>query len=151
MMKFYISLNRSLALSFFLLIFFCYACKTNQDTLSTFSDTEDYILNGNNYSQAGDYQNALLEYTKAIDVNPNDMLAYFSRGAVSHLLEQYENAISDYSKAIEIDPTFMMPYHNRSNAYKTLGMYDKADADIIKVQELTKLLEDSRKIHAESK
>ena len=84
-------------------------------------------------------------------MNPNDTLAYFSRGAVLHLLEQYENAISDYSKAIEIDSTFMMPYHNRSNAYKTLGMYDKADADIIKVQELTKLLEDSRKIHAESK
>ena len=151
MMKFYSSLNRSLALSFLLLIFFCYACKTNQDTLATFPSIEDHILKGNNYSDTGNYQKAASEYTKAIDENPNNALAYFSRGAVLHLLEQYEDAISDYSKAIEIDSTFILPYHNRSNAYKTLGMYDKADADIIKVQVLTKLLEESRKISSESK
>ena len=150
-MKFYIFLYRYLVLFFCLLIFFCFACQTNQEALGTSPSIEDHILKGNNYSDEGDYQNAALEYTKAIDENPNNALAYFSRGAVLHLLEQHENAISDYSKAIEIDPSFMLPYHNRGNAYKTLGMHDKADADIIKVQELKNLLDETKKVSTESK
>ncbi len=149
-MKFCTYSYRSSVLCFLLLFAFFLACQTNQDNLTPSFSNEDHILKGNSYTDAGDYQNAVLEFTKAIDKNPNNALAYFSRGAVLHLEEQYENAISDYTKAIEIDPSFIFPYHNRSNAYKTLGMNTKAEADIIKVQELAKLLEDSKKLSTES-
>ena len=101
---------------------------------------------------------ASLGYVVAQEVDLAGSYYHFSQAKIyefradyAKAVDEFEKAINHYSKAIEIDPTFMMPYHNRSNAYKTLGMYDKADADIIKVQELTKLLEDSIKIPVESK
>ncbi|MBM26711.1 MAG: hypothetical protein CL760_13745 [Chloroflexi bacterium] len=144
-MKFCAYSYRSSVLCFLLLFTFFLACQTNQDNLTLSSSFEDHILKGNSYTDAGDYQNATLEYTKAIDENPNNALAYFSRGAVYHIKEKYEEAISDYTKAIEIDPSLIVAYHNRSNAYKQVGLLDKAEADITKVQELNKLLEDAKK------
>ena len=79
-----------------------------------------------------DYANAIKSYNQAIELNPNNALAYKDRGEVHYDLKNYSQAISDYSKAINLKPNYAMVYvlyNNRGNAYAELKEYNKAIAD----------------------
>jgi tetratricopeptide (TPR) repeat protein len=48
---------------------------------------------------------AIQDYTKAIELNPNKQYQdYLDRGKAKHLIQQYDSANSDFNKAIEISP-----------------------------------------------
>ena len=52
-----------------------------------------------------DYEKAEADYTKAIDLDPENDENYYYRGYFySWTLEDYEKAIADFTKAIELDP-----------------------------------------------
>ena len=51
-----------------------------------------------------DYQGAIEDYDKAIELDPNYAKAYNNRGAAKGNLGDNQGAIKDYDKAIEIDP-----------------------------------------------
>ena len=51
-----------------------------------------------------DYQSAIDDYTKAIEIDPSDAHYYYSRGNAKEKLEDYQGAIDDWNKAIELDP-----------------------------------------------
>ena len=61
----------------------------------------------------GDYQGAMADYTKAIEINPEYAPVYYFRGSAKDDLGDYQGAIDDYTKAIEIDPEFASAYNNR--------------------------------------
>ena len=46
----------------------------------------------------------IVDYNKAIEINPQDADAYYNRGIAKYDLGDYQGAIVDYSKAIEINP-----------------------------------------------
>ena len=95
---------------------------------------EDHNYQGLVLNDKGRYDEAIAEYTKAIEINPNYSTAYTNRGNVyfNHLME-YDLAIADYSKAIELDPNNALAYENRSGVYYTNKQYDLAIADDSKV------------------
>ena len=85
----------------------------------------------------GDYLGAIADYTKAIEIDPEDIESYNNRGLVKHELEDYSGAIADYTKAIEINPTYYVdPYVNRGVAKYELNDYSGAIADYTKAIEL---------------
>ena len=47
---------------------------------------------------------ALADYTKAIEINPNDFDAFDKRGYTYSLMEQWQKAIADYQAALAIKP-----------------------------------------------
>ena len=63
------------------------------------------------------YDKAISDYTKAIEINPRFAEAYYNRGLAYGKKGQYDKAISDYTKAIEINPRFAEAYNNRGDAY----------------------------------
>lgn len=65
---------------------------------------EEYFYKGNEESEKGDYSNALADYTKSIELEPNAPSAYNNRANVYNLLKKYDDAVKDYSKAIELKP-----------------------------------------------
>ena len=69
----------------------------------------------------GDYDRVLQDYTKAIDLNPNDAMTYNNRGGAYYLKEEYESAIVDFTKAIELNPDYAIAYNNRGRAYGVRG------------------------------
>ena len=90
------------------------------------------------YKLAGDgnCDEAILEYTKAIAVEPNMAAAYINRGAAYASNKQYTLTIADCTKAIELNPTLPMAYVNRAYAYNATGEYILAIDDCNKAIEL---------------
>ena len=80
-----------------------------------------YLENGNTKYNLGDYSGAILDYNKAIEINPNDAGAYYKRGNAKRILGDNRGAIQDYNKAIEINPNDAEAYLKRGNAKDKLG------------------------------
>ena len=96
----------------------------------------DYIRRGNRAYDEGRQQDAMKEYSKAIEIYPENVGVYIGRGNIYDDLGQYEKAIKDFDKAIELDPNYTIAYYNRGNEYKKLGEHEKAIKDYDKAIEL---------------
>ena len=88
------------------------------------------------YYELKQYEKAIEDYNKAIELNPNDAEVYTNRGNPYYKLKRYEKAIEDYSKAIKLNPNDAVAYYNRGNAYDELKRYEKAIEDYSKAIEL---------------
>lgn len=91
------------------------------------------ILNGNPKSPdcrgdeslfAGNYLQAVDDYTAILDLNEKDKNAYRRRGEANFNLKNYPQALADYSKAIRLDPTFSEAYINRGITRHRLNQDD---------------------------
>ena len=54
-------------------------------------------------SVEGNYQGALADFTKVIELEADNAGAYYNRGLTTIYLTLYQSAITDYSKAIKMD------------------------------------------------
>ena len=52
----------------------------------------------NKYEQ-GDYQGAIADYTKALKINPKDVISYSNRGIARELVNDLQGACDDWRKA----------------------------------------------------
>ena len=62
--------------------------------------------------EAGNYQGAITDYDKAIEIDSQSAFAYYSRGIAKSKLGDYQGAIADYTKALEINPQDADVYSN---------------------------------------
>ncbi len=102
---------------------------TTDDAKNFFSSAE--IKFGNN-----DVEGALVDYSKAIELNPTFADAYNNRGSIKSDLGDIQGATADFAKAIEISPSFITAYLNR--AALKLDQSDKqgATADLLQAAKL---------------
>jgi Tfp pilus assembly protein PilF len=84
---------------------------------------------GNAWSDKGDLDRAITDYTEAIHLDPNDANAYASRGKAYQSKKEYDRAIADYDQAIRLDRNNANAYGNRGNARSDRGDLDRAIAD----------------------
>jgi tetratricopeptide (TPR) repeat protein len=70
-----------------------------------------------------------------IAANPNDHLAWSSRGFRLNNLGRYDEAIASYDKAIEFKPNDPKAWNNRGFSLNNLGRYDEAIASYDKAIE----------------
>jgi tetratricopeptide (TPR) repeat protein len=96
----------------------------------------DYYHNGFAKDAKGDLDGALADYTKVIEIKPDDCEAYSSRGLVKFQKGDYDGAIADCSKAIEIKPDYAGAYVNRGLVEHQKGDLDDALADFNKAIEI---------------
>ncbi|XP_060537380.1 small glutamine-rich tetratricopeptide repeat-containing protein alpha isoform X2 [Cylas formicarius] len=95
---------------------------TEEDKLKA----EEHKTKGNNAMKDLDYQAALNEYTRAIELNPYNAVYYCNRAAAYTRLEKDWLAIKDSNEAIKIDPTYGKAYGRLGIAYSNLNKYDLA-------------------------
>jgi tetratricopeptide (TPR) repeat protein len=69
------------------------------------------------------------DFNKDIELNPNDVEAYYYRGLASGKQLRIDDAIADFTKAIELNPDFSMAYSSRSYAYLLKGKLEQAASD----------------------
>ena len=83
------------------------------------------------------YNNAFRDLTKAIEINPAYVEAYWTRATVRRARKESERAIiEDYDKAIKANPGNAEGYYNRGMAYHGSGKADQAMADYSKAIEI---------------
>jgi tetratricopeptide (TPR) repeat protein len=90
----------------------------------------DYAKRGNQHRHKREYQKAIRDYDRAIEIDPGTSAGvYLDRGLTWFLQSQVDKAITDYTRAITINPDFALAYNNRGMAYDSKAEYDKAITD----------------------
>ena len=82
------------------------------------------------------FQDALVDYSNLIRIEPDNPSHYFHLAGVKQSLKQYKFALADYNKAIELDPNNANYYCGRAGMYKNLNQYKHALIDYKKAIEL---------------
>ncbi|CAD8187367.1 unnamed protein product [Paramecium pentaurelia] len=87
---------------------------------------EQHVICGNQSYESGRTDEALLEYDKALILNPNNSLIYHNRGILYYNMEKNQEALLDYNKAIALNPMDSKIYNNRGNLYSDLARQEEA-------------------------
>jgi tetratricopeptide (TPR) repeat protein len=95
-----------------------------------------YYVRAGAYKTKGDNDQAIADYTKAIEANLRYAAAYTARGIVHQIKGDNDAAIADYTKAIEIDPRDANAYVGRGMVYRLKGDSDHAIADYTQAIEI---------------
>ena len=90
---------------------------------------EHYIKEGKDFLQANKVEDALVSFTKALQLDPKSITALINRGNAFCKQGSYENAIEDYSEVIRLDPKNGKAYNNRAVAYWYNNEPFKSQAD----------------------
>ena len=77
----------------------------------------------------GKHQEAIIFYSKTIELDVQFKEAYFYRANNYYNLKKYHKAIEDYSNAINADPNYYEAYHKRGLSYAEIKSLDKAIID----------------------
>jgi len=91
--------------------------------------SEDWYEKGVHSLNSERYEEAIMAFSKAIEMNPKHADAYANRGGIWYYKEQYEKAIADYTKALAINPQSAEYYNNRGAAWFQLGAFSRAIED----------------------
>lgn len=83
----------------------------------------------------GEYELAVSDYNKAIELNPADAASYLNRGQAYSAKKSYDLAILDYDKTIQLDPKDSTAYLNRAGIYEQKGNLLQAVSDYQKAIE----------------
>lgn len=87
------------------------------------------IREGNNRVQTGNFGDAILSFSLAIQVNPESAEAAFHRGITYFYIMRDQDAIADLTQAIQLNPKLAKAYSYRGLVFYGLGQLDDAIAD----------------------
>ena len=90
---------------------------------------------GNEHMINLEYQQAIEEYTKTIELRPDFHRAFFMRGNAKNFMGDHEAAIEDYDATISLAPDFASAYFQRGIVHFNSDNFDQAIADWEKVLE----------------
>ena len=93
------------------------------------------LSEGNKFFNKQDYSNALQNFNEAIELNPDNIFAYFKRGQTSTLTNNLPSAISDMTKYLSYYPNDATAYFIRAGAYLTSGNIEEGMNDLTKAIE----------------
>jgi tetratricopeptide (TPR) repeat protein len=114
--------NRLIKLSWIILpisLFFLFSCASTEGIKSEAKDARFYNNRGIDYGEKGQYDQAISDLNKAIEINPSYGKAYNNRGIVYRLKGQYDQAISDFNMAIAINSLEADGYNNLAWLFAT--------------------------------
>jgi tetratricopeptide (TPR) repeat protein len=86
----------------------------------------DYIEQGKAFYFEGRFEEAIASYDKAIQIEPDNPKAWFSRGAALAKLQRIEEAIAAYENAIQIKSDFSEAWFGKGVAFVKLQQNEEA-------------------------
>jgi len=112
--------------------------------------SEKYYLRGVAYIEKGYYDQALTDFTEALNINPNYAYAYLFRGDAYYLKGEFDLAITNLTKAIKTNDkkdkyVDKYAYFWRGQAYCANKKYDNALNDYNTALEIDPNFEDVKK------
>ena len=93
--------------------------------------TFDQLMNfGVRSDEKGEYVAAIASLDQAVELKPNDDMAWLTRGVVRVHMKDYGSAVVDFNKAILLNPNRTETYLYRYIAYRETENYQFAFSDI---------------------
>src|SRR2546428_12695457 len=74
-----------------------------------------FLESGDRKLAAKNYDGAIADFTRVIELDPKFDLAYYNRGLARQAKGDLDGAIADSTPAIELDPKVALAYTNRDN------------------------------------
>lgn len=105
-------------------------------TTNTAQTAEEYFYNGVDKVKLKDHYGAIADFTKVIEIEPNNFVSYNNRGLMKQELNDHYGAIADFTKAIEIDPNDYTGYYNRATSKALINDEKGACQDARKAKSL---------------
>jgi hypothetical protein len=103
-----------------------------------------YLNRGNASSDKGDFDSAVIDYGKVLELKPGNLDALIKRGIAYSAKKWFDLAIADYAKVIEIDPKHAAAYARRGEALQKKGDLVNARADYEKALSLDQSVEPAK-------
>lgn len=88
-----------------------------------------YHLRGLTKIAQGNFEGGIVDYSKAIQLNPSHQPSYTERGLAKVAKEDFTGALKDLDRAIELKDNDEVAFYNRGNVLVTLGDLRAADKD----------------------
>ena len=112
-----------------------FAIKDFDRVIKEMSDHPDYASvyknRGIAYFGTGNFDCAIEDFTKAIELKSDYANAYHLRGIVYCKKDEYNSAIEDFSMVIALKPDYAKTYYNRGIAWLHLGEWERAESDLM--------------------
>ena len=90
------------------------------------AEAEDYFRQGYISAMSRDWDTAISLYTRAIEVNPEDIEAHFQRAVTFDIVGRIDEAISDYESTLKLRPDYYLAMEYLAKLYEGKGDYFKA-------------------------
>jgi tetratricopeptide (TPR) repeat protein len=100
------------------------------------NQAEEFYQQGLSKYEAQNYQAAIANFSKAIDINPDYAEAYNRRGDSYYRLGDYKKSLIDSSNAIRLNSKNANSYYDRGFSLYSLGDYNGAISDYNQAIEL---------------
>ncbi len=100
-----------------------------QDTTCNLNSEEAYISRGRERWTDEEWEESIVDFNCALQINPQNMRALFSRGYAYAELREYTSAEADYNVVLANNPNDSAALNNRGNIYSSRGEYERALAD----------------------
>ena len=115
-----------------------------QDEISLWTDNADKTPNFarpvNNLGEAkcflGDLEGGMIDFNKALSLNPHYFVAFYNRGVSKNIQKEYKGAIEDFTEAIKIDSSLEAIFINRGSTKSKINDYKGAIEDYNKALKL---------------
>ena len=95
-----------------------------------------HVIKGDANTKLCNFDDAIICYTKAINLNPNFAASHFNLGVALQDKGDLENALLSYNKAIIIKPNYLAAHYNLGVSFGKLGFLEDSVKSFLKSIEL---------------
>jgi len=97
---------------------------TPESTLTPQKTKGEWLWEGMLHSNEQQYQQAIVDYDHVLQLDPQYVDAYISRGQAYFSLKQYQQAIADFDRALQLDSQNIIARSERAEARKAMERED---------------------------
>ncbi len=119
--------RRGLKRLFLVVLSGCLVCACATGGKEALRKAEAFYKLGIAKMQEGQYQEAFVNFQKAIMNNPEDKRSYYALGLVYQEFGQYKEAEASFKKAIELDKNYSEAYNSLGLLYTKMSRYAEAE------------------------
>ena len=106
--------------------------KTKRIAKEDQTDNIDHAKLGAKFQESKNYPEAIKEYQKALEKNPNDLSINGNLAALYYSITKYEDALAYYSKLTILNPGEATTYFNLALTNQALGRISEAKENYLK-------------------
>jgi tetratricopeptide (TPR) repeat protein len=101
-------------------------------SISKDEDYRSHMGRAKSYIALKKYDDAIKDYSIAIEISPEDSRIYYNRGNCFLEMKEEQAAFADFNKAIDLDPANFHAYNSRGYIYFSKDSLEKAEEDYLR-------------------